>query len=171
MSKIIKAILRISVGVVQLAISLVVIISLISAVTVVMSPSMATFIDMDNAEFNISDPTNSNITLPFNLDNSQGFYDFEDLTIHLEMDIYNTTDNYKILNGTQVFQIPALTNYTDTIFFGNSSFFWNPDLIAGIAMNPTDYNITIFVDLSTTYALGLIPFKLNVTTSMPLSGP
>lgn len=164
-------ILRIGVGVVQLAISLVVIISLISAVTVVMNPNIANFIDIGNSEFNISDPYNSNISIPFNLDNSRGFYDFKDLTISIDMNINNSTDDYDVLNGTQVFQIPALTNFTDALFFGNDSFTWDPGLIVGIYANPTDYNITLFVDVSTTYALGLIPFRLNVTTTLPLSGP
>lgn len=169
MSKIVKAILRVAVGIVQLAVSLVVVFALISAVTVVMFQDVNTIIDTGNAEFNIANPSNSNITLPFNLDNSKGFYALEDLTISIDMNIHNSTDDYDVLNGSQVFNILAHENFSDTLFFGNESFTWDPNLLIGISMNPTDYNITLFVDVSATYALGLIPFGLNITTEMPLS--
>ncbi|MBN2154550.1 MAG: hypothetical protein JW776_00715 [Candidatus Lokiarchaeota archaeon] len=169
MSKLIKIILRVGVGVVQAAISLVVVIALISAFTVV--PNLANFIDTENAEFNIADPSNANISIPFNLDNSQGLYNFDNLSVHIEMDIFNLTDNYNVLNGTQEFQVLAKQNFTDTLVFGNESFSFDPNLIAGINLNPTAYNMSIFVDVSTRYALGLIPFRLNVSITMPLSGP
>ena len=169
MSKIVKAILRVGVGVVQLAVSLVVVISLFSAVNVVMGQDFSTLIDTDNAEFNIADPSNSNISLPFNLDNTEGFYDFEDLTISIDMNIHNLTDDFDVLNGSQVFNILANENFSDTLFFGNDSFSWEPDLLFGITANPTNYNITLFIDVRVRYALGLIPVGLNVTTEMPLS--
>jgi hypothetical protein len=168
MSKIVKAILRIGVGVVQLAISLVVIIALFSAVNVVMNLDFANFIDTDNMVVQ-TDPSNSSIIIPYNLDNSQGFYEFEDFTIYLDMNVFNSTDSYDILTGTYGPITIEIENKSDTITFGNSSFNWDPDLLNGIAMNPADYNISLFIDVSTTYALGLIPFKLNVSTILPLS--
>jgi hypothetical protein len=169
MSKIIKAILRVCVGIVQLAVSLVVIIALISAVNVVVNQNFATLIDTDNAEFNIANPSNSNISLPFNLDNTQGFYSLDELTISIDMNIKNNTADFNVMNGSQVFNIPAHVNFSDTLFFGNDSFTWDLDLLYGIAANPTAYNISLYVEVSARYALGLIPFTLNITSEMPLS--
>ena len=170
MSKLVKILLRIGVGIVQLSISLVVIISILSAGNIILNQDPTTIVDIDNASFNISDPNDCNISIPFNLDNTNGYYDFENLTIHIELGVFNVSENFTILNGTQSFTIPKNVNYTDTIAFGNSSFHWEQSLIDGLIATPSNYNLSVYIDVSAVYALGLIPFRLNITIpELPLT--
>jgi len=162
-SKMIKAILRVGAAVVQIAVSLFFVIALFSAVTVVMN--FSTSIGTEKAILNYADTTNVSVAIPFNFNNT-GFYDIDDLTFTVDLNIHNITDDFDVLNGSRQFTIEAGEVLNTTLIFDSG---WlEPNLIAGLFSNSTGYNMTLYASISGNYVYNLIPFGLNVTADMPL---
>ena len=173
MSKIVKGILRVAVGIVQLAVSLVVIMSLISAVNVVMNQDLAAIIGGVDINIDPMDPSTNNFTLPLVLDNSEGLHDIDDLTINMQLRAYNitnTSESYPIFNETESFNLAAGDILNELLYYGNTSFTWDPDLIAGFIANSSAYMGEFFLDISANYKIMMdkitIPFGFNATMEM-----
>ncbi|MHA1110153.1 MAG: hypothetical protein ACTSRE_03585 [Promethearchaeota archaeon] len=162
-SKMIKAILRVTVGVIQLAVSLLFIIAMFSGVTTVMN--FATTIQPTTATINFQDTNNVSVSLPFYFNNS-GLYDIDDLNFTIAVDIHNLTENFPVLAGSEQLTIKAGTDINTTLVFDNGVL--DPNLIAGMYLNSTGYNMTIFASISLNYCFNLIPLRLNVTADIPL---
>lgn len=162
-SKLIKAILRIAVGVMQFAVLLLFIIALFSGATTVMNYAMT--IQPATATINFQDTNNVSVSLPFYFNNS-GLYDINDLNFTIDVDIHNTSDNFDLIAGSEQFSIGAGTDLNTTLVFDNGVL--DPDLMAGMALNSTGYNMTIFASIGFNYCFNLVPLRLNVTADLPL---
>ncbi|TFG20905.1 MAG: hypothetical protein EU530_01770 [Promethearchaeota archaeon] len=162
-SKLIKAILRIAVGIIQFAVSLLFIIAIFSGVTTVMN--FATTLQPTTATINFQNSNNVSISVPFYFNNS-GLYDINDLNFTIDVDIHNITDSFDVIAGSEQFSIPARTDINTTLVFDNGVL--DPNLVAGMALNSTGYNMTIFASISLNYCFNLVPLRLNVTADIPL---
>lgn len=163
-SKMIKAILRVFVVVIQLAVSLVFIIGLFSGITTVMN--FATTIEPSTATLNFQDTSNVSVSLPFYFNNT-GLYDINDLTFDIDVNVHNSTDDFDVLNGSEQFTIGAGNSINTTLMFDNGVL--DPELMAGLMLNSTGYNMTLYASISGRYLFNLVPFGVNVTADIPLN--
>ena len=163
-SKMIKTILRVSAGVLQLAVTLFFVIGLFSAATVVLN--YADSISTETAVLNYGDTTNVSLSIPFYFNNS-GLYDIDDLTLTIDLNIHNLTDDFDVLNGSEQFTVEAGNYINTTLVFDNGVL--DPDLFAGLALNATSYNMTLYAGISGRYLYSLVPFGFSVNAEIPLS--
>ncbi len=163
-SKMIKAILRVAVGVIQFAVSLFFVVALFSGITTVMN--FAATIEPTTAILNYSNSNNVSVTIPFYFNNT-GLYDVNELTITIDVNIHNITDDFDVLNGSEQFSVGAGTILNTTLVFDNGVL--APNLVAGLLLNSTGYNMTLFASIGVNYAFNLIPLWLNVTADVPFN--
>jgi hypothetical protein len=165
-SKFIKIILKVAAGIIQFAVVLFFVIGLFSAATVVVN--FVSTIQPEKAIFNYSDTTNVSLSIPFYFNNT-GLYDVDELTFTIDLDLFNETDTFNVLNGSVVLPtIPAGNDLNTTVRFDNGVI--EPNLLAGMMSNPTGYNMTLYAGIDGKYLFGLVPFGMNINaTNLPFN--
>lgn len=171
-SRIFRLVVRIFLLIFTISLSVVSILGGLSAVNILSNSDNFSF-DFDNVEFNFnaSDPSQNNITVPFSF-NNDGYFDLTKM--ELTIDIYltykhvnyttpgeNVTRTAKLFTADYTEAIVLATTTHNGVFFGDSTNFLDvPDEDEIDSTAPTDFFMDIL--LSAKYSHELLTFSIEI---------